>query len=699
MNLRGTFKKMISLLLVAALLLTVPVISAGAVSFPDDAVFNSSLTDELTGYDKGGNNSVSGNVYLSESSISLESGDTFALDAFVSSNVSVLRFTDFSSSAPAVASVNGGGIVTARSKGTAVITAVVRGSGKTARCTVTVTESAVTPTVPPATVPVTQPTTAVKPTATTQPTSAADQTVSISEAQATVYKNCYYQLKASSKVPVTWKSSNTAVATVTSSGIVFAKGAGTATITVSTAEKSASCKITVKSGSTVDISNTQKTINRTQSCLLTSNNSVSWSSGDSAVATVSSKGVVYAQGAGTTVITASASGGAATCLVTVENAKPIRFAYASPNSAAKGSTVSFKAITDKSRTAVKFEVTLNGSKQTVNATEKKSDGDTYVWTGYAKLSNAGTYSVTAYAQYKNESKWSTCSDAQTTAFVTNSTDLTATVNEKRRASDAVINIISDYEGFLSALTDDVLTGDPTIGYGKVIYAGNVFYNNLTKNEAYAYLVQTVNESGFSSGVNTYLMNHNAKFNQQQFDALVCFAYNVGTGALNSDDDLEGVFFNSKTLSGSGGSVSVGDTCYVNGDYVNLRASYSTDSGIVTTMRQNTQATLLSTQKYSGSGLSWYYIQLSDGTKGYICSDYLSFYGTGNLYDLSKVDKDDFIYYFLQWHHAGGCVWGLLYRRVDEAEMFLYGDYIRDGRDNKYGFKFACHSNPDFNIGY
>lgn len=695
MNLCSTLKKVISLLLVFVLLMTIPVISAGAIALPEDTVFDSSLTDDLTGYDKGGNNVISGNLYLSESSVSLESGDTFALDAFVSSSVSVLRFTDFSSSAPSVASVNNNGVITAHSKGTAVITAKVQGSGKTARCAVTVTESVV----PPTTAPVTQPTSASKPEETTQPTTAADESVTISETAATVYKNCYYQLKASSKAAVTWKSSNTSVATVTSAGIVFAKGAGTATITVSTASKSASCKITVKSGSAVNISNTTKTLYRTQSCLLTSSNSVKWSSQDTSVATVSSKGVVYAQGAGTTVITASTSGGAATCLVTVENARPLRFAYASPNSAAKGSTVSFKAITDTNRTAVKFEVSLNGSKQTVNATEKKADGNTYIWTGYAKLSSAGTYSVTAYAQYKNESKWSTCPDAQTTAFVTNSTNLTAAVNEKRRASDSVIDIIANYEGFLSTLTDDVLTGDPTIGYGKVIYAGDVFYNNLTKNEAYAYLVQTVNESGFSSGVNTYLMNHNAKFNQQQFDALVCFSYNVGSGALSSDDDLAGVFFNSTTLSGSGGSAAVGDACYVSGDYVNLRSSYSTGSSVLTTMRQNTEATLLSTTKYSGSGLSWYYIQLSDGTKGYICSDYLAFYGKGNLYDLSKVNKNDFIYYFLQWHHAGGCVWGLLYRRIDEAEMFLYGDYVRDGSSNKYGFKFTCHSNSSFNIGY
>ena len=46
---------------------------------------------------------------------------------------------------------------------------------------------------------------------------------------------------------VTWSSSNTTVATVSSTGVVTAKKKGTATITVKTADggKTATCKITV----------------------------------------------------------------------------------------------------------------------------------------------------------------------------------------------------------------------------------------------------------------------------------------------------------------------------------------------------------------------------------------------------------------------------------------------------------------------
>ena len=54
---------------------------------------------------------------------------------------------------------------------------------------------------------------------------------------------------------------------------------------------------------------------------------------------------------------------------------------------------------------------------------------------------------------------------------------------------------------------------------------------------------------------------------------------------------------------------------------------------------------------------------------------------------------------LQYHHAAGsCYIGLLWRRVDEVEIFFYGDYGRDGDENKYNSYFRCSSNSSFGIG-
>jgi uncharacterized protein YjdB len=125
---------------------------------------------------------------------------------------------------------------------------------------------------------------------------------------------------------VTWKSSNTAVATVTSKGKVKGVKAGTATITctsVSTGAK-ATCKVTV---GYVKLDQAEAILEKTKTMTLTAmvypskltDKSVTWKSSNTKVATVSVDGMVTGVKAGTATITciSNATGLKTTCEVLV----------------------------------------------------------------------------------------------------------------------------------------------------------------------------------------------------------------------------------------------------------------------------------------------------------------------------------------------------------------------------------------------
>ena len=429
-------------------------------------------------------------IAFSSDSIEIERGQRFALSVYKAGGESVQGSVIFSSSDSSVVTVSANGTIKGIKVGTADIIAKLDGTHISAICKVTVNEST---------------------------TQEPEKPIVLSDTKVTVYKGNHYHLKAD--VPVSWKSSNTSVATV-SNGIVTAKSVGSAVITAYTSTQSVQCKVTVTdNSSSMEIYKTTAAVSagKTYYNGIRSSLSTTWSSSDTTVCKVQN-GFITGVSAGTAVVTAKNSSGTRTCLVTVRVAEPVRFAFSEPNTAAKNETITLYAVTDLTRTAVKFNVTVGSSVKTVNATSKVTDGDTLIWSGTTSISSSGTYNVVAYS--KQNGDWQTCSssvdDAKTTVFIRETADINKETIEKRRASDELITLLSQFEGYSPSVYFDTIAGGiPTLGYGKVIYIGDTFYNNMTKQEAYAYLVQTVNDGGYTSAVNNYLDNYTIKRNQQQ----------------------------------------------------------------------------------------------------------------------------------------------------------------------------------------
>ncbi|MCM1102062.1 MAG: leucine-rich repeat protein [Clostridium sp.] len=130
---------------------------------------------------------------------------------------------------------------------------------------------------------------------------------------------------------ITWKSSNTSVATVSDTGVVTTKGVGDAVIQVNVGNKSASCKVTVVQPVTsISLNKTSYSMEAESVYTLTAtanpstakDRTITWSTSDKSVATVDANGKVTALQKGTAVITATANDGSnvsKSCTITVTN--------------------------------------------------------------------------------------------------------------------------------------------------------------------------------------------------------------------------------------------------------------------------------------------------------------------------------------------------------------------------------------------
>ena len=270
-------------------------------------------------------------VSLNQSSLSLDisSKKLKQLTATIAPANATNKSVRWNSTNPAVAEVTTQGLVTAKSEGTATITATTEDGKKTATCKVTVY------------VGVTSVMLGNKNSSTTLEIDRTYQLYeTISPANAT-FKT------------VRWSSDNSSVASVSVRGLVTAKSAGTAIITVTTEDggKTATFNVTVTSSTkeTYRSRSTNVTSIRSRSSTISpisvtlnmrelilypgsteqltatiypafvTRNLVRWSSSNTSVATVNDQGMVTAKSTGTATITVTTvdGGKSAACVVTV----------------------------------------------------------------------------------------------------------------------------------------------------------------------------------------------------------------------------------------------------------------------------------------------------------------------------------------------------------------------------------------------
>ena len=332
------------------------------------------------------------------------------------------RAVVWTSSNDGVATVNSSGMVTAVAPGNATITGTAE--GKSDAATVTVAQGAVA-------------TVAVAP---------SPLTITVGQTSQLVATALDTNNNTVTGRPVTWTSDNTAIATVSSSGLLTAVAPGTATISATVDGKTGTAAITVSSvpvasvvlqppganmakGSSIQFSAVVKDANGT----VVTGRVVTWASSNTSVVIVDQSGVVSAVGAGTATVSATCEGVTGTAPVSVSIIAVASVTVTpSPATVTTGGTVTLAAIVKDANGNVLTGRVVAWSTSNPGVATVSSTG---VVTGVA----AGTVTITATSEGKSGTSTVTVTTAPvgsvtvtpspTTIIIGQSTTLTATVKD------------------------------------------------------------------------------------------------------------------------------------------------------------------------------------------------------------------------------------------------------------------------------
>jgi uncharacterized protein YjdB len=315
-------------------------------------------------------------VTVTPSPASVEVGGTTQLTATTKDALGATltgRTITWASESTGIATVSPTGLVKGVATGTATITATSEGKSGSSNVTVTIPAVATVTLAPP--------------TATIPPGGTTTFTPTLKDANGNTLTGR----------TVTWQSSNTSVATVNNSGVVTGVTEGTSTITATSEGKSGTATVTVQAGpvATVTVAPSTATVLVAFTQQLTPTlkdaggnvlvgRTVTWSSNNNNVATVSSSGVVTGVAPGTATITATSEGKNGTATITV-NLAPVNTITVQPN---------------PSSVLVAFTTTLTATLKDANG--NTLTGRTVTWqssnTSVATVNNSGLVTGVAPGQ-------------------------------------------------------------------------------------------------------------------------------------------------------------------------------------------------------------------------------------------------------------------------------------------------------------
>ncbi|MDE7334997.1 MAG: Ig-like domain-containing protein, partial [Muribaculaceae bacterium] len=396
-------------------------------------------------------------ISLNKTTASLKATETVQLSATVLPQTTTDKSVTWSSSNPAVATVDANGLVTAISVGNATITAT-SANGLTATCAVSVVE--------------------------TLPTS-----IELNIKDMALYVGQSETIQAivrpaSTTYPtVVWSSADNSIATVSPLGKVTGVKEGVVAITATCGNVSATCIVTVNPvpAASIDIitGDVTLTIGKTAKLVAkvlpenTTHPEVEWSSSDPEIATITSDGILTAVSLGTAVIRAKCGVVVATCLATVIPV-PSEGIIISPNSVAMllGDTTTLTATVYPE----------NATDKTIKWTSDDPSVASVSATGVVTALKIGSTTITA----SNGSAKATCSikvnpiEATSislnvmdeTIFVASSTQLLATVSPANVTDKTITWTSSKPE--IATVTDQGLVYGVAVGSTTVTASiGNV----------------------------------------------------------------------------------------------------------------------------------------------------------------------------------------------------------------------------------